>query len=99
MPDFAPQALIQQGCIMLDPAPDRDVIHGQAPLFQDLFQISVAQRIAQVPAHLQNDNHIGKVSPAERCWSGPAHHITVSEASRAVCNRSASRAHAVVPAM
>lgn len=79
-PEFAPKALIQKGRIMLDPAPDGDVIHGQAALRHDFFQIPVAERIPQVPPHAKHDNDIGKVSPAERRWSGSVHGITVTKA-------------------
>jgi hypothetical protein len=73
---------------MLDPAPDGDVIHGQAALRDDLLQIAVAQRIPQVPPHAEDDDDIGEVSPLEWGWSGPDHDLTVPKAPGAVCNTS-----------
>jgi hypothetical protein len=58
---------------MLDPAPDRDVIHSQAALRYDFLQIAVAQWIPQVPPHAENDDYIGEVS-------GPAHDFNLPEA-------------------
>jgi hypothetical protein len=65
---------------MLDPTPDGDVIHCQPTLRRDLFQISVAQRIPQVPTHAKHDHDISKVAPTERRWSGSDHRITLAKA-------------------
>ena len=46
------------------------------------------KRIPQVPTHAAHDNVIGKVSPAERCWSGSAHRITLPKALEPVCKTS-----------
>jgi hypothetical protein len=51
---------------MLDPPPDRDVIHGQAALRHDLLQVAIGKRISQVPANAQKNDDIGEMSPAER---------------------------------
>jgi hypothetical protein len=40
--EFAAKPLVQKGRMMLNPAPDRDVIHGQAALCHDLLHIAVA---------------------------------------------------------
>ena len=79
-PEFATKPLIQEGRVMLDPAPDGDVVHCKSALGHHLFQIAVAQRISQVPPHAQHDDDILKMSPSERRWSGPAHAITLPEA-------------------
>jgi hypothetical protein len=78
--EFATQPLIQEGRVMLDPAPDGDVVHCKSTLRHHFFQIAVAQRIPQVPPHAENDDDILKVSPSERRWSSPAHGITLPEA-------------------
>jgi hypothetical protein len=88
MPEFAPKPLLQEGGIMLDPAPDGDVIHGQAALRHDLFQVAVAQRIPQIPPDAKHDNNVSKVSPPERRWSSSAHRITLPDHLEPICNRS-----------
>ena len=79
MAEFPAKPAIQKGCIMLDPAPDRDVIHGQATFRHDFFQIPIAQRISQVPAYAKHDDDIGEVSPTECRWSRSAHRITLTK--------------------
>ena len=79
MAEFPAKPSIQKGCIMLDPAPDRDVIHGQATFRHDFFQIPIAQRISQVPAYAKHDDDIGEVSPTECRWSRSAHRITLTK--------------------
>src|SRR5215472_1011849 len=88
MAEFTPKPLIQQRPIMLDPPPDGNVIYRQTVLRHDLFQIAVTKRIPQVPTHAEHDNDIGKVSPAERRWSGSAHRITLPRPLEPVCNTS-----------
>ncbi len=51
-------AFLQFGSIMLYPAVDGGVIDVQTPLQHDLFQVSIAQGIAQVPVDAQQ-NDIG----------------------------------------
>jgi hypothetical protein len=48
--------------IPLNPAKNRGVIHGQAAFGHDFFQISVAQRLAQVLTNA-GENHLGPVVP------------------------------------
>jgi hypothetical protein len=45
--------LLQFGCIVLHPAVDRRVIDMQSPLAHHLLQISVTERIAEIPADTQ----------------------------------------------
>src|SRR6516225_3329750 len=78
-PELAAKPLIQKGRVMLDPAPDGDMIHHHSALCHHLLQIAVAQRIPQLPPHAQNDDDIVKVSPSERRRLGPAHGITLPE--------------------
>jgi hypothetical protein len=68
MPQLTAKPLIQQGCIALDPAPDGDVIHREPALRHHFLQISVAERIPQIPPDTQNDEDLLEVSPPEqRC--------------------------------
>jgi len=69
------EAADSKGAHMLNPASDRDVIHGQAALRHDLLQIAVAQRIPQVLPHAEEDEDIGEVSPPDGGWASPAHDI------------------------
>lgn len=63
MATLPPEALIQDGRIVLYSAPDRDVIHSQAALRHHFFQLSVAEKISQIPPHTQNDDRVLKVFP------------------------------------
>jgi hypothetical protein len=49
----------------LDPAIDRGVIDVQTPFKHHLFQVAVAERIAQIPAHTQHNDVSFKVAPFE----------------------------------
>src|SRR5262245_11095284 len=91
MPKFATQTLIQNRCIALDPAPDRDVIHRQATLRHHLLQVAVAQRIAQVPSDAEYYDHVLEVSSEEQLRPVLHHRITLPEPPQAVCNRSDCR--------
>ena len=66
MPDLTPKPLIQNGRIVLDPTPDGDVVHQQAAFRHHLFQVAVAERVAQIPPNAQNDDHVLEVSPSEQ---------------------------------
>src|SRR5712692_351053 len=88
MPTFATKPLIQNGRITLDPTPDGNVIHRQSTLRHHLLQISVAQRITQVPPDAKNDDHVLKVSPTEQRRPILAHRFTLAEPPVFLCNRS-----------
>ena len=61
-----PTALLQFGCAALHPAVDRGVIDVQPALEHHFFQITIAERIAHVPAYTQK-NDIGlEMTPCER---------------------------------
>ena len=64
-PELAADPLIQNGRETLDPAPDRDMVHREAALRYYFFQISVAERIPQIPADTQYDDSVLEVSSAE----------------------------------
>jgi hypothetical protein len=59
--------------IGLDPTRDRGVIHTQSPFQHDFFEISVAERIAQIPANAQQKNVGLEVAPFERILAVVAH--------------------------
>lgn len=73
MPSFPSQSLIQDGRIALHPPPDRDVIYGQTALLHHFFQVTVAERVPQIPPHAQNDDHVLEVPPPEQRCSLLAH--------------------------
>ena len=79
MPAFAAKPLILNGRIALDPAPDGDVIHRQPPLRHHLFEITVAQRVTQVPPDAKDDDHVLKVPSAEQRGPILAHRFTLPE--------------------
>jgi hypothetical protein len=73
MAPFPPQSLVQDRRITLYPTPNRDVIHRQTALHHHFFQVAVAQRVAQIPADAQNDDHVLEVPPSAQRWSLLAH--------------------------
>jgi hypothetical protein len=87
MAAFPAKPLIQKRRVMLDPPPDRDVIHGQAALRHDLLQVAIGKRISQVPANAQEDNHIFEMPPAEQCRPSSVHDTTLPDQFIRVCNR------------
>ena len=48
-----PISLLQLRCVTLDSSIDRRVIDAETPLLHHLFQIPIAERIAQIPAHTE----------------------------------------------
>src|SRR6266705_7184882 len=81
MPNLAAKPLIQNRSIVLDPAPDRDVVHRQVPLRHQLLQISVAERVAQIPANAQKDDHVLEMSSPEQHRPILGHRITLPNPS------------------
>jgi len=77
--EFPAKTLIQNRRIVLKPTPDRDMIQGQPTLRHDFFQVAVDERVPQIPANANQDDHIFEVPPQEQCWSPLPHTITVSE--------------------
>src|SRR5258707_9723746 len=71
-------ALLQFWCIVLHPTIDRCMIDVQAPLEHHLFQISVAERIPEVPADTEQNDLGLEVAPFER---GGVHEIGSSQFS------------------
>src|SRR5882757_11455483 len=81
MPNLAAKPLIQNGRIVLDPAPDRDVVHRQIPLRHHLLQISIAEGVSQIPANAQKDDHVLEMSSPEQHWPILGHRITLPNPS------------------
>ena len=88
---LAANPLIQNRCIPLDPAPDRDMIHGEVPLRHDLLQVTIRQRESQVPANAQEDDHVVEVPPTKQCWPFSGHDKPYQISSGRTCNRTMSQ--------
>jgi len=73
MPHLTTKPLIQNGRIVLDPAPYGDVVHQQAAFHHHLFQVAVAERVAQIPPNAQDDDHVLEVPPSEQRRAVLAH--------------------------
>jgi hypothetical protein len=54
VPEFAANALIQNGRVVLDPPPDRDVVNGKPALRHDFSQVSIAEGVSQISRLQQN---------------------------------------------
>src|ERR1700730_14397307 len=76
MPQITAKPLIQNGRIALDPSPDGDMIHQEPALRHHLLQISVAERVPQIPPDAQNDDDFLEVPPPEQ--RRPLFLVTVS---------------------
>jgi hypothetical protein len=50
------RALLQFGGIVLHPAIDGCLFHRESPFPHHLFEVAVAQRVAQVPPHAQHND-------------------------------------------
>ena len=77
--------LMQHWRIAFDPAPDRDVVNGKAPLRHDLLQIALGEGISQVPRNAEEDDHVFEVPSAEQrdsiCGRHPeAYHLVPNPA-------------------
>src|SRR6266700_3699587 len=54
--------------VALYPAKDGTMIHAQPSFDHHFFQIPIAERIAQVPAHAQKNDLSVEMTPFERVW-------------------------------
>jgi hypothetical protein len=77
VPEPAAHPLIQNGSVALHPTPNRDVIHRKPSLRHHLLQITVAQRVAQIPPDTENDDHVFEMPPTEQRRSMFARRITL----------------------
>jgi len=84
MTPLPPRPLVQDRRITLYPTPNRDVINRKTALHHHFFQVAIAQRVAQIPADAQNDDHVLEVPPSEQRRSLLPHGITVPKPSAAV---------------
>ncbi len=57
---MSPSRLLEQREETLDPTVDRAAVDDKAPLREPLDDVGIAQAIADVPAHSQRDDIIGK---------------------------------------
>ena len=51
------------------------MVNGQTALRKDLLQVAVGERVSQIPADAEEDDHIFEVSSAEQCWPFSGHDI------------------------
>jgi hypothetical protein len=59
-----------------------------SPLGHHLFQVPIAERIAQIPTKAEDDDLVLKVSPAKQCRPLVLHSLTLPECTQLVCDRS-----------
>jgi hypothetical protein len=64
--EVKPTAFVELGCSALHPAGDRGVVHLQSTFAHHFFQISVTERLVQVPPDTQENDLSFKVTPFER---------------------------------
>lgn len=65
--------------VISSPLRDRGVIQAESPLDYHLFQVPIAERIAQIPTKAEDDDLVLKVSPAKQCWPLVLHLFTLPE--------------------
>ena len=69
MPEMAPYPLVQDRSVPQYPASNRGMIDIQTTLYHHIFQITVAERIPEIPLHAEYDDLILEVASAEKRWS------------------------------
>ena len=55
------------------------MIQAKSPLGRHLFQVPIAERIAQIPTKAQDDDLVLKVSPAKQCQPLVLHSFTLPD--------------------
>ena len=83
-----PDSPVQFGSIALHPAPNRRVVDAQVSFRHELFQITIAEREAEIPSDAEGDDLIREVSSSEKSRPILSHPTTLPKASPAVCNTS-----------
>jgi hypothetical protein len=63
-----PRAFVKFRGIVLDPAIDGRVIDMQSPFLHQLFQVAIAERIPQLPAHAEQNDLGFKMTPFAWAW-------------------------------
>jgi hypothetical protein len=71
--------LIQNGSVPLDPPPNRDVVNGQASFRHHLLQVTVGERISQIPSDTENNHDVLEMSTTEQCRPPLPHRVTISD--------------------
>ncbi len=51
------------------------MVDGEAPLCHDFLQVTIRERISQVPTNTQDNDHVFEMSPAEQCRPFSGHAI------------------------
>jgi hypothetical protein len=86
---ISPTALGQFRCVVLDPAPDRDMIYVQMPFSHEFFQIAIAERVPKVPTDTEDDDFRVEISTFEQGRSRLPHGLpSVSDRINRHCNTS-----------
>src|SRR3954453_3264204 len=74
---FPANALIQNGCVTLNPAPDRDMVDRETALGHDLLEITIGERVSQIPTDTQENDDILEMPPSKQCWPFSDHRYTL----------------------
>jgi serine/threonine protein kinase len=72
-------------------------IHGEVPLRHDLLQVTIRQRVPQVPANAQEDEHVFEMPPSKQCWPFSGHDKRTKSAQSRICNRTGQRVSTSAP--
>ncbi len=63
------------------------MIQAESPLGHHLFQVTITERIAQIPTKAEDDDLVLKVSPTKQCRPLVLHSLTLPESTQRVCDR------------
>jgi len=77
--------------LMQNPFAHYEVIDAQPSFGHHLLEISVTQRIPEIPAHAKNDRLAREVSRSEQCRLGVAHLINRPRSPQPVCDTTSER--------
>src|SRR5260221_3765286 len=72
-----PRAFVEFWGKVLDPAIDGRVIDMQSPFLHHLFQVAIAERIPQIPAHAEQNDLGFEMTPFEQAWIAHARNSSV----------------------
>jgi hypothetical protein len=75
---MAPHPLVQNRSVPRNPTSDGRMIHAQTTFRHHFFQIAIAQRIPEIPAHTQHDQLILEMSSPEYRWPVLSHFAYLS---------------------
>src|SRR5258707_3679905 len=85
---FHSESVTQNWCIAQNPASDRRMIQAESPLGHHLFQVPIAERIAQIRTKAEDDDLVLKVSSSKQRRPRVLHSFTLPECTQRVCDRS-----------